>query len=207
MPALIGKKVGMTSIFNEEGKNIACTVIEAVPNVVTQVRTEDVDGYSALQIAAVERKEKNTPSALKGHFTKAGTTPKRVVCEYQDWEGTEDLKLGDEIGVGIFQEGEFVDVVGTSKGKGFQGVVKRHGFAGVGQATHGQHNRLRAPGSIGAGSDPPRVFKGMRMAGQMGNAKTTVQNLTIMKVDEEKNLLIISGSVPGPKNGFLIVEK
>jgi large subunit ribosomal protein L3 len=207
MPALIGKKVGMTSIFNEEGKNIACTVIEAVPNVVTQVRTEDVDGYSALQIAAVERKEKNTPSALKGHFKKAGTTPKRVVCEYQDWEGTEDLKLGDEIGVGIFQEGEFVDVVGTSKGKGFQGVVKRHGFAGVGQATHGQHNRLRAPGSIGAGSDPSRVFKGMRMAGQMGNAKTTVQNLTIMKVDEEKNLLIISGSVPGPKNGFLIVEK
>ncbi len=197
----------MTSIFNEEGKNIACTVIEAVPNVVTQVRTEDVDGYSALQIAAVERKEKNTPSALKGHFKKAGTTPKRVVCEYQDWEGTEDLKLGDEIGVGIFQEGEFVDVVGTSKGKGFQGVVKRHGFAGVGQATHGQHNRLRAPGSIGAGSDPSRVFKGMRMAGQMGNAKTTVQNLTIMKVDEEKNLLIISGSVPGPKNGFLIVEK
>jgi large subunit ribosomal protein L3 len=207
MPALIGKKVGMTSIFNEEGKNIACTVIEAVPNVVTQVRTEDVDGYSALQIAAVERKEKNTPSALKGHFKKAGTTPKRVVCEYQDWEGTEDLKLGDELGVGIFQEGEFVDVVGTSKGKGFQGVVKRHGFAGVGQATHGQHNRLRAPGSIGAGSDPSRVFKGMRMAGQMGNAKTTVQNLTIMKVDEEKNLLIISGSVPGPKNGFLIVEK
>lgn len=207
MPALIGKKVGMTSIFNEEGKNIACTVIEAVPNVVTQVRTEDVDGYSALQIAAVERKEKNTPSALKGHFKKAGATPKRVVCEYQDWEGTEDLKLGDEIGVGIFQEGEFVDVVGTSKGKGFQGVVKRHGFAGVGQATHGQHNRLRAPGSIGAGSDPSRVFKGMRMAGQMGNAKTTVQNLTIMKVDEEKNLLIISGSVPGPKNGFLIVEK
>ncbi|NBR82633.1 MAG: 50S ribosomal protein L3 [Flavobacteriia bacterium] len=207
MPALIGKKVGMTSIFNEEGKNIACTVIEAVPNVVTQVRTEDVDGYSALQIAAVDRKEKNTPSALKGHFKKAGTTPKRVVCEYQDWEGTEDLKLGDELGVGIFQEGEFVDVVGTSKGKGFQGVVKRHGFAGVGQATHGQHNRLRAPGSIGAGSDPSRVFKGMRMAGQMGNAKTTVQNLTIMKVDEEKNLLIISGSVPGPKNGFLIVEK
>jgi len=197
----------MTSIFNEEGRNIACTVIEAVPNVVTQVRTEDVDGYSALQIAAVERKEKNTPSALKGHFKKAGTTPKRVVCEYQDWEGTEELKLGDEIGVGIFQEGEFVDVVGTSKGKGFQGVVKRHGFAGVGQATHGQHNRLRAPGSIGAGSDPSRVFKGMRMAGQMGNAKTTVQNLTIMKVDEEKNLLIISGSVPGPKNGFLIVEK
>jgi len=207
MPALIGKKVGMTSIFNEEGKNIACTVIEAVPNVVTQVRTEDVDGYSALQIAAVERKEKNTPSALKGHFKKAGTTPKRVVCEYQDWEGTDELKLGDEIGVGIFQEGEFVDVVGTSKGKGFQGVVKRHGFAGVGQATHGQHNRLRAPGSIGAGSDPSRVFKGMRMAGRMGNAKTTVQNLTIMKVDEEKNLLIISGSVPGPKNGFLIVEK
>lgn len=207
MPALIGKKVGMTSIFNEEGKNIACTVIEAVPNVVTQVRTEDVDGYSALQIAAVDRKEKNTPSALKGHFKKAGTTPKRVVCEYQDWEGTEDLKLGDELGVDIFQEGEFVDVVGTSKGKGFQGVVKRHGFAGVGQATHGQHNRLRAPGSIGAGSDPSRVFKGMRMAGQMGNAKTTVQNLTIMKVDEEKNLLIISGSVPGPKNGFLIVEK
>ena len=197
----------MTSIFSEDGKNVACTVVEALPNVVTQVRTEEVDGYSALQIAAGERKEKNTPAALKGHFKKAGTSPKSFVLEYQDWNESDEMKLGDEINVGIFEEGEFVDVVGTSKGRGFQGVVKRHGFAGVGQATHGQHNRLRAPGSIGAGSDPSRVFKGMRMAGQMGNKKTTVQNLTIMKVDTDKNLLVISGSVPGPKNGFLIVEK
>jgi large subunit ribosomal protein L3 len=207
MPALIGRKIGMTSIFSPEGKNVACTVIEALPNVVTQVRTEDVDGYSALQIAAGERKEKNTPSALQGHFKKSGTSPKRFVTEYKDWTGMEGHKLGDEIGVDIFDEGEYVDVVGTSKGRGFQGVVKRHGFAGVGQATHGQHNRLRAPGSIGAGSDPSRVFKGMRMAGQMGNKRSTIQNLVVMKVDKEKNLLVLSGSVPGPKNSYIIVEK
>lgn len=207
MPALIGRKIGMTSIFTAEGKNVACTVIEALPNVVTQVRSEEVDGYSALQIAAGERKEKNTPAALQGHFKKAGTTPKRFVMEYKDWEGLDPLKLGDQVGVDIFIEGEYVDVVGTSKGRGFQGVVKRHGFGGVGQSTHGQHNRLRAPGSIGAGSDPSRVFKGMRMAGQMGNAKTTIQNLVVMKVDTDKNLLVLSGSVPGPKNSYIIVEK
>lgn len=207
MPALIGRKIGMTSIFGPDGKNRACTVVEALPNVVTQIRTEDVDGYSAMQIAAAERKEKNTPKALQGHFKKTGTSPKRFVMEYKDWEGHEDLKAGDEIGVDLFEEGEFVDVVGTSKGRGFQGVVKRHGFGGVGQATHGQHNRLRAPGSIGAGSDPSRVFKGMRMAGQMGNKRTTVQNLVVLKVDKEKNLLVLSGSVPGPKNSYLIVEK
>lgn len=207
MPALIGRKIGMTSIFTAEGKNVACTVIEALPNVVTQVRNEEVDGYSALQIAAGERKEKNTPAALQGHFKKAGTTPKRFVMEYKDWEGVEPLQLGDQVGVDIFIEGEYVDVVGTSKGRGFQGVVKRHGFGGVGQSTHGQHNRLRAPGSIGAGSDPSRVFKGMRMAGQMGNKKTTIQNLVVMKVDTDKNLLVLSGSVPGPKNSYIIVEK
>jgi large subunit ribosomal protein L3 len=207
MPALIGRKIGMTSIFTAEGKNVACTVIEALPNVVTQVRSEEVDGYSALQIAAGERKEKNTPAALQGHFKKAGTTPKRFVMEYKDWAGLDPLKLGDQVGVDIFIEGEYVDVVGTSKGRGFQGVVKRHGFGGVGQSTHGQHNRLRAPGSIGAGSDPSRVFKGMRMAGQMGNAKTTIQNLVVMKVDTDKNLLVLSGSVPGPKNSYIIVEK
>ncbi len=206
MSGIIGKKVGMTSIFDENGKNIPVTVILAGPNYVTQVRTKEVDGYDAVQLGFDDKKEKNTPKALKGHFEKAGVSPKRRVVEFQDFE--KEVKLGDEIKVDdVFAEGEFVDVSGISKGKGFQGVVKRHGFAGVGQATHGQHNRLRAPGSIGASSDPSRVFKGMRMAGHMGNEKVTVQNLKVMKVIPEKNLLIVKGSVPGHKNAYLIIKK
>jgi large subunit ribosomal protein L3 len=206
MSGIIGKKIGMTSIFDENGKNIPVTVILAGPNYVTQVRTKEVDGYDAVQLGFDDKKEKNTPKALRGHFEKAGVSPKRKVVEFQDFE--KEVKLGDEITVGdIFTEGEFVDVSGFSKGKGFQGVVKRHGFAGVGQATHGQHNRLRAPGSIGASSDPSRVFKGMRMAGHMGNEKVTIQNLKVMKVIPEKNLLIVKGSVPGHKNAYLIIKK
>ena len=206
MLGIIGKKVGMTSIYDENGKNIPVTVILAGPNYVTQVRTEEVDGYDAVQLGFDDKKEKNTPKALRGHFEKAGVSPKRKVIEFRDFE--KEVKLGDELSVGdLFAEGEFVDVSGVSKGKGFQGVVKRHGFAGVGQATHGQHNRLRAPGSIGASSDPSRVFKGMRMAGHMGNEKVTVQNLRIMKVIPEKNLLIVKGSVPGHKNTYLIIKK
>ncbi len=181
-------------------------MILAGPNYVTQVRTKEVDGYDAVQLGFDDKKEKNTPKALKGHFEKAGVSPKKRVVEFQDFE--KEVKLGDEIAVGdVFAEGEFVDVSGISKGKGFQGVVKRHGFKGVGQATHGQHNRLRAPGSIGASSDPSRVFKGMRMAGHMGSEKVTVQNLRIMKVIPEKNLLIVKGSVPGHKNTYLIIKK
>ncbi len=206
MSGIIGKKIGMTSIFDENGKNIPVTVILAGPNYVTQVRTKEVDGYDAVQLGFDDKKEKNTPKALKGHFEKAGVSPKKRVIEFQDFE--KEVKLGDEVTVGdIFAEGEFVDVSGISKGKGFQGVVKRHGFKGVGQATHGQHNRLRAPGSIGASSDPSRVFKGMRMAGHMGNEKVTVQNLKVMKVIPEKNLLIVKGSVPGHKNTYLIIKK
>jgi len=206
MSGIIGKKVGMTSIFDENGKNIPVTVILAGPNFVTQVRTKEVDGYDAVQLGFDDKKEKNTPKALKGHFEKAGVSPKRRVVEFQDFE--KEVKLGDEITVSdIFEEGEYVDVSGISKGKGFQGVVKRHGFKGVGQATHGQHNRLRAPGSIGASSDPSRVFKGMRMAGRMGNEKVTVQNLQVMKIIPEQNLLIVKGSVPGHKNAYLIIKK
>jgi large subunit ribosomal protein L3 len=175
------------------------------PNVVTQVKTKDVDGYSALQIATGDRKEKNTPKAEQGHFKKAGTTPKSQVAEIRDFDG--DFKLGDEIKVDLFEEGDFVDVVGTSKGKGFQGVVKRHGFSGVGESTHGQHNRARHPGSIGAGSDPSRVFKGLRMAGRMGADRVTIQNLVVLKVDVEKNILVLSGSIPGANNGYVIIEK
>jgi large subunit ribosomal protein L3 len=205
MQALIGKKIGMTSIFGADGKNQACTVLEVQPNVVTQVKTKDVDGYSALQIATGDRKEKNTPKAEQGHFKKAGTTPKSQVAEIRDFDG--DFKLGDEIKVDLFEEGDFVDVVGTSKGKGFQGVVKRHGFSGVGESTHGQHNRARHPGSIGAGSDPSRVFKGLRMAGRMGADRVTIQNLVVLKVDVEKNILVLSGSIPGANNGYVIIEK
>ncbi len=206
MSGIIGKKVGMTSIFDENGKNIPVTVILAGPNYVTQVRTKEVDGYDAVQLGFDDKKEKNTPKALKGHFEKAGVSPKRRVVEFQDFE--KEVKLGDEITVAdVFEEGEYVDVSGISKGKGFQGVVKRHGFKGVGQATHGQHNRLRAPGSIGASSDPSRVFKGMRMAGRMGNEKVTVQNLQVMKIIPEQNLLIVKGSVPGHKNAYLIIKK
>ncbi len=206
MSGIIGKKVGMTSIFDENGKNIPVTVILAGPNYVTQVRTKEVDGYDAVQLGFDDKKEKNTPKALKGHFEKAGVSPKKRVVEFQDFE--KEVKLGDKITVAdIFEEGEYVDVSGISKGKGFQGVVKRHGFRGVGQATHGQHNRLRAPGSIGASSDPSRVFKGMRMAGRMGNEKVTVQNLKVMKIIPEQNLLIVKGSVPGHKNAYLIIKK
>ena len=205
MSGLIGKKVGMTSIFDENGKNIPCTVIEAGPCVVTQVRTEEVDGYNALQLGFDDKAEKRANKAEKGHYKKAGTSPKKKVVEFRDFEG--EFKLGDTIGVDLFQEGEFVDVVGTSKGKGFQGVVKRHGFGGVGQSTHGQHNRLRAPGSIGAASYPARVFKGLKMAGQMGNERVTVQNLRVLKVVPEKNLIVVKGCVPGHKNAYITIEK
>ncbi|RNC89284.1 MAG: 50S ribosomal protein L3 [Allomuricauda sp.] len=205
MSGLIGRKIGMTSIFDENGKNIPCTVIQAGPCVVTQVRTEEVDGYSALQLGFDDKADNRANKAEQGHFKKAGSAPKKKVVEFRDFEG--EYKLGDTIGVDLFNEGEFVDVVGTSKGKGFQGVVKRHGFAGVGQATHGQHNRLRAPGSIGAASYPARVFKGMKMAGRMGNERVTVQNLRVLKVVPEKNLLVVKGAVPGHKNAYVTVEK
>jgi len=204
MPGIIGKKIGMTSIYSAEGKALPCTLIEAGPCVVTQVKTDEKDGYSSVQLGYGERKEKNTPAALKGHFKKANTTPKSKLVEF---DGFEDKNIGDEVNIEIFEEGEFVDVVGTSKGKGFQGVVKRHNFGGVGQATHGQHNRMRAPGSIGAASYPARVFKGMRMAGQMGNERVKVANLQILKVMPEKNILIVKGSVPGAKGSIVIVEK
>ncbi|MFD2827283.1 LSU ribosomal protein L3P [Leeuwenhoekiella aestuarii] len=203
MSGLIGKKVGMTSIFDENGKNIPCTVIEAGPCVVTQVRTEEVDGYSALQLGFDDAKTAN--KAAQGHAKKAGTVAKRKVVEFQEFEG--EYKLGDAVTVEVFKEGQFVDIAGTSKGKGFQGVVKRHGFGGVGQSTHGQHNRLRAPGSIGAASYPARVFKGMRMAGQMGNERVKVQNLRVLKVVAEKNLLVVKGCVPGHKNSYVIIER
>jgi len=203
MPGIIGRKVGMTSIYSAEGKATPCTVIEAGPCVVTQVKTQDRDGYDAVQLGFGDRKEKNTPNALKGHFKKATTSPKAKLVEFK---GFDNLNLGDEINVNIFEEGAFVSVVGTSKGKGFQGVVKRHGFGGVGQATHGQHNRLRAPGSIGAASYPARVFKGMRMAGQMGNERVMIENLEILKVLTDKNLIVVKGSVPGSKGSIVIIE-
>lgn len=207
MPGLIGKKVGMISVFGADGKNIPCTVVEAGPCVVTQVRTVETDGYAAIQLAYDEKKEKQTSKALKGHFEKAGTTPKKKVVEFEaDFAG--DLKLGDVLTVAdVFTEDvKFVDVVGTSKGKGFQGVVKRHGFAGVGGQTHGQHNRLRHPGSMGASSWPSRVFPGMRMAGHMGNERVKVFNLEVLKVIPENNLIVVKGSVPGAKGSYLIVE-
>ena len=205
MSGLIGKKIGMTSIFDENGKNIPCTVIEAGPCIVTQVRTEEVDGYSALQLGFDDATEKNATKAALGHAKKAGTSVKRKVVEFKGFG--EEYKLGDAITVEQFTEGEFVDISGTSKGKGFQGVVKRHGFGGVGQATHGQHNRLRAPGSIGAASYPARVFKGMKMAGRMGGETVKVQNLRVYKVVPEKNLLVVKGCVPGHKNSYVIIEK
>ena len=205
MSGLVGKKIGMTSIFDANGKNIPCTVLEVGPCVVTQVRTEEVDGYSALQLGFDDKTEKSATKADLGHAKKAGTSVKRKVAEFRGFD--EEYKLGDSITVEHFVEGEFVDVSGTSKGKGFQGVVKRHGFAGVGQATHGQHNRLRAPGSIGAASYPARVFKGMKMAGQMGNEKVKVQNLRVLKVVAEKNLLVVKGCIPGHKNAYVTIEK
>ena len=206
MPGLIGKKIGMTSVFGADGKNIPCTVIEAGPCVVTQIRTVEKDGYAAVQLAYDEMSEKHASKALKGHFEKAGTTPKRKLVEFKA-DFAKELQLGDTLTVAdVFEGVQFVDVVGTSKGKGFQGVVKRHGFAGVGGTTHGQHNRLRHPGSLGASSWPSRVFRGTRMAGHMGNARVTVINLEVIKVMPENNLIVVKGSVPGAKGSYVIVE-
>ena len=206
MPGLLGKKIGMTSVFSADGKNMPCTVIEVGPCVVTQIKTVDVDGYEALQLGFQEKKEKHTTAPMAGHFKKAGVAPQRHLAEFKGFDG--EYKLGDTITVdSIFNESDFVDIQGTSKGKGYQGVVKRHGFGGVGQSTHGQHNRLRAPGSVGACSYPAKVFKGMRMAGQMGNERVTVQNLQVIKVLPEHNLLLIKGSIPGSKGSIVIVEK
>lgn len=204
MPGLIGKKIGMTSLFGADGKNLPCTVLQVGPCVVTQVKTVEKDGYEAIQLGYGTRKEKNTPAPLKGHFKKAGQSPMLKLAEFHGFEGK---SLGDTLGVDLFVEGELVDVVGTSKGKGFQGVVKRHNFGGVGGQTHGQHNRGRHPGSIGACSTPSRVFKGMRMAGQTGNARVTLENIQIIKVLTEKNLLIVKGSVPGAKGSIVLINK
>jgi large subunit ribosomal protein L3 len=206
MQGLIGRKVGMTSIFDEQGKNIACTVIEAGPCVVTQVKTEEADGYSAVQIGYGEKKEKNTTQPLQGHFKNADTTPKSKIVEYRDCDL--DVKLGDTLTIGdLFEEGEGINVIGTSKGKGFQGVVKRHKFRGVNDATHGQHNRQRAPGSIGAASYPAKVIKGMKMAGRMGGKRVKVRNLYVVKMFPDKNLLLVSGAIPGHKGAYVIIEK
>ena len=207
MSGIIGKKVGMTSIFDENGRNIPCTVIQAGPNVVTQVKEADgADGYNAVQLAFDDKKEKQTTKALQGHFQAAGTSPKRQVAEFRDY--SLDVSLGDEVTVSqLFEEGEIVDVAGTSKGKGFQGVVKRHGFAGVNDRTHGQHNRQRAPGSIGAASYPSRVIKGLRMAGRMGNDRVTVKNLQVVRILEDHNAILVKGAVPGPKNGYVEILK
>ncbi len=205
MPGLIGKKIGMTSVFSAEGKNVPCTVIEAGPCIVTQVKTKETDGYDAVQLAYGEKKEKSTPQPMMGHFKKAGTTPKAKLVELDEFE--QELKLGDVLKVDFFAENTFVDVTGFSKGKGFQGVVKRYNFKGVGDKTHGQHNRLRAPGSLGASSYPSRVFKGMRMAGRTGGDRVTVENLKVIKVIPENNLLLVKGSVPGANGSYLIIEK
>lgn len=205
MPGLLGKKIGMTSVFSADGKNIPCTVVEAGPCVVTQVKTLATDGYEAIQVGFQEKKEKHTNKAEAGHFQKAGVAPQRHLVEFKGFG--DEFKAGDVITSELFEADDFVDVVGTSKGKGFQGVVKRHGFSGVGGATHGQHNRLRAPGSLGASSWPSRVFKGMRMGGHMGSDRVTVQNLQIIKVIPEHNLVLIKGSVPGAKGSIVIIEK
>jgi large subunit ribosomal protein L3 len=205
MPGLIGKKIGMTSVFSAEGKNIPCTVIEVGPCTVTQIKTEETDGYNAVQLAFDEKKEKHTTKAEQGHFKKAKTTPKRKVIELKGF--VKDWKPGDVITVDYFKDDTWLDVVGVSKGKGFQGVVKRYGFRGVGDQTHGQHNRNRAPGSLGASSYPSRVFKGMRMAGRTGGDRVKVLNLKVMKLIPENNLLVVKGSVPGPKGSYIIVEK
>jgi len=205
MSGLIGKKIGMTSIYSAAGKNIPCTIIEAGPCVVTQVKTISTDGYSAVQLAFDEKKEKHTTAAMKGHFAKANSSPMRKLVEFRNFEV--EHALGSTINVELFEEGEFVSVIGTSKGKGFQGVVKRHGFSGVGMATHGQHNRLRAPGSLGASSYPSRVFKGMRMAGRTGGARIKVQNLIVLKVLPEQNLIVVQGAIPGPKGSYVMIEK
>jgi len=205
MPGLVGKKVGMTSVFNEEGKNVPCTVIEVKPNVVTQIKTVKIDGYNAVQLSYDEKKEKHTSKAMLGHFKNAKTGPKKKVIELKGF--VKDWKPGDVITVDYFHDDTWLDVSGISKGKGFQGVVKRHGFKGVNDATHGQHNRMRAPGSLGASSYPSRVFKGMRMAGQMGNEKVKIINLRVVKIIPEDNLLLLKGSVPGSNGSYLIIEK
>ena len=207
MSGLLGKKIGMTSIYDESGKMIPVTVIEAGPCVVTQVRSKEIDGYDAIQLGFGEKKLKNSTKAEQGHFAKAGTTPKKLVREFSRFEQGHRKQLGETLTVDVFMEGEFVDVSGISKGKGFQGVVKRHHFNGVGQATHGQHNRLRKPGSIGACAYPSRVFKGLRMGGQMGNHKVKVTNLQIVKIDASRNLLVVKGAVPGHNNGYLMIER
>jgi large subunit ribosomal protein L3 len=210
MPGIIGKKIGMTSVFSQDGENIACTVIQAGPCVVTQVKSEETDGYRAVQLAFGERKEKNTPKAALGHFKKANTTAKKNVAEFRDFKTEFDglVELGKEIRVqDVFAEGDFLDAIGTSKGRGFQGVVKRHGFSGVGGATHGQHDRLRAPGSMGNASFAARVIKGKRLPGRMGNARVKLTNLKVVKIVADQNLIVISGSVPGPKNSTVILQK
>ena len=205
MPGLIGKKIGMTSIFSQEGKNIPCTILEVGPCKVTQIKTEEVDGYNAVQLGFSEQKESRVGKATLGHFKKANSTPLKKVVEFA--ADFNEVALGDDINVELFEEGDFVTVTGTSKGKGFQGVVKRHNFRGVGDATHGQHNRLRAPGSIGAASYPARVFKGMRMAGQMGNERVKVENLQVLKILTDKNMIVVKGAVPGAKNSYITIEK
>ncbi|MDI9861310.1 MULTISPECIES: 50S ribosomal protein L3 [Flectobacillus] len=205
MSGIIGKKIGMTSLYNADGTAVPCTLIEAGPCVVTQVKTVEKEGYSAIQLGYGEKKEKHTSRPLLGHFKKAGTTPKKKLVEFKSFE--QSLELGAVITTELFAEGDFVDAIGTSKGKGFQGVVKRHGFGGVGGQTHGQHNRGRHPGSIGACSFPSRVFKGLRMAGRTGGNRVKVQNLQVLKVYAEKNLIVVSGSVPGAKNSYVILEK
>jgi len=205
MSGIIGKKVGMTSVYNAEGKNIPCTVIQAGPCVVTQVKTVEIDGYASVQLAYDEKKDKNTSKPMKGHFAKANTTAKKKLVEFKKFNDAKSI--GEVITAELFVEGDLIDVVGTSKGKGFQGVVKRHGFAGVGGQTHGQHNRLRAPGSLGASSWPSKVFKGMRMAGRMGGDRVKIQNLQVLKVYPEQNLLVVSGSIPGAKGSYVILEK
>jgi len=204
MSGIIGKKVGMTSIFDSNGKNVAVTVVEAGPCVVTQVKSLEKDGYASVQLGFDDKKEKHTTAALKGHFEKSGVSPKRKVVEFQF---ERNLNLGDVVTVDEFNEGEFVDVIGTSKGKGFQGVVKRHNFSGVGMRTHGQHNRMRAPGSLGASSWPSRVFKGIRMAGRLGGTRVKVQNITVVKILAEKNLILLKGAVPGANGSYVLIEK
>jgi large subunit ribosomal protein L3 len=205
MSGLIGRKIGMTSVYNADGKYVPCTVIEAGPCVVTQIKTVETDGYKAVQLAFGDKKEKNTSKPLIGHFKKAGVTPKRKVVEFKEFD--QEVSLGQAVSADLFKEGDFVDVIGTAKGRGFQGVVKRHGFGGVGGQTHGQHNRARHAGSIGACSFPARVFKGTRMAGRMGNNRVKIQNLSILKVFPEQNVLVISGSVPGAKNSYVVIER
>ena len=208
MSGILGRKIGMTSVFDDNGNNVVCTVIETGPCVVTQIKTDETDGYRAVQLAFGDKKEKNTTKALQGHFGAAGTTPKRRLTEFRDYPGIDDLSLGDEIAVGdVFAEGDRVHVIGTSKGKGFQGVVKRHNFGGVNDATHGQHNRQRAPGSIGQASDPSRVFKGTKMAGRTGNDRVTVKNLRVVRIFPDKNLLLVKGAIPGAKKGFVEIRK